>query len=708
MTERHNRYVLPFAVTVLGVSHVVTQITVIREFINVVAGNETVLGILVSLWLLLTGIGAWLGRFIRSSPVQLSFFRLSLLIVAFLPIAHIMSIRFLRDCLFMRGELPGIGSLTVWAACLLVPYCFVTGGLLTLACSVLLPSDETGKSIGRVYFFDNIGDILGGVLFTFVLVHCFNNLTILYVPALLCLAGFILIKGNTRNGEWTHHIIGILSMACLVGMMVCRIDTISIKWLYPEQTIIDHVESPYGRVVVTKQHEQVSFFENGGHLFSTPNVFANEELVHYALSQLHDVHSVLLISGGVSGIIHEIQKYHIVRIDYVELDPAILAVAGRHMDDRFPPSVHVYTQDGRTFITHTSEKYDAVILDLPDPTSLQLNRFYTRELFGDITAVLKPGGVVCFAVQGAENYISEELARFLSTLRNTLRDVFTHVLIIPGDRNVFISSNSPLSDDIASLIAAQNIETVYVNEHYLAGRVTPERLAFLEKSLIEEAPLNYDFTPTAFFYDIRVWLSMFRENFALPLIAMVLFFSVYFIRVGMISKTLFSTGFTASSMEITLLLCYQIAHGSVYTGIGLLVAAFMTGLAAGSYAANRLSHVRMISMVKIECAIGVYLLLFALLLIAGKAVFTRGVFTILAVVIGALTGAEFPIAGRLTFSSVRETAGTLYAADLLGGSLGAFATSLFLIPWFGLYWTCFFLVGFKILIITGLVVRIRS
>ena len=56
-----NRVSIPFAITALGISHVVTQITVIREFVNVFTGNEIVVGILIALWLLLSGIGAWMG-----------------------------------------------------------------------------------------------------------------------------------------------------------------------------------------------------------------------------------------------------------------------------------------------------------------------------------------------------------------------------------------------------------------------------------------------------------------------------------------------------------------------------------------------------------------------------------------------------------------------------------------------------------------------
>lgn len=708
MAKGMNRFAVPYAITVLGISHVITQITVIREFVNVASGNEMVVGILFSLWLLLTGSGSWLGRFITSYRIQFLFFRLSLFLVAFLPIIHIILIRFLRDSLFTRGELPGLGPLILWAMVLLIPYCLITGGLLTIACSILPVAGAERSTIGKVYFFDNIGDILGGVLFSFILIHFFNNLTILYVPAFLCLSGLFLIERRRNEIKWYRAPLVIVGMFGLIAVVLFPLEKTSLQWLYRGQTIIDHLESPYGRIVVTKQYDQTSFFENGEHLFSTPNIFANEELVHYALSQRDTIESVLLVSGGVTGIIGEIEKYAVHRIDYVELDPSIITAASHHLKLQFPPSVHVYQQDGRTFIEKATHRYDALILDLPDPSSLQLNRLYTLEFFMRAHSILSDRGIVSFAVQGAENYISDSQARFLSTLYNTLKRVFTHVMIIPGDRNIFIASDGSLSADIVSLITSRNIPTVYVNKNFLDGRLTDERLSFVNRHLIAEVPANQDFRPTAFYFTMRLWLSMFREHFTFPLITVVLFFIIYVAFIGTVTRTVFSTGLIASSMEVIILLCYQIIHGSVYTGIGLIIAAFMLGLAMGSYLTNHLVSVSRRTLIFIELAIILYLVIYVAMPSAFTSILSTSTFGIMALVMGILTGAEFPVAGRLEYASPGKTAGSLYAADLLGGSLGAFAVSLFLIPALGMYSTCLLMIGIKILIVVGLLVRIKT
>lgn len=704
--EGFNKGRLVLVVAVLGVSHVLTQITVMREFINIYAGNEIVFGVLLALWLLITGLGARLGAVVARPESRRAMLRAGLIAAAVLPLLNIVVIRWSRDILFIRGELPGVGSLVVWGTAVLLPYCTITGMLLTIACAMYPSREETRDSVGRVYLFDTLGDVLGGLLFTCVLVSSFSNYDLLYLPALLCLGGFFLTGSGQRSRAATA--VGVLVSAAVAAVMAfVPLDTISLRWLYPFQTIIDYAETPYGRLVVTRDRDEVTFFENGELLFSTPDVLAGEELVHFALPQRDMVRSVLLVSGGVAGTIGEILKYGVTRLDYVEIDPAIIELARRHLEVSFPPAVRIFLDDGRAFIRQAHSSYDAVILDLPDPVSLQLNRFYTLELFREIKAILNPGGVVCFGIGGAENYISLDEAYLFSTLEKTLRDVFPSVLMIPGEHVIFVASEGTLITDVAPLIAAKGIKTVYVNQHYLRSRVTDERVAHLRGSLMDDVPLNSDFHPVAYRYAMKVWLGMFRERYMIPVLIALAFTCIYFLRLGVVEKTIFTTGIVASSMELIMLLSYQILHGSVYTGIGFILASFMAGLAAGSGAAMRLRDIHLSTLMKVEGAIIIFILASAGALLFWREFLSPSVIALMTGLIAALTGAEFPLAATLARGEAARTAGSLYAADFIGGGVGAFVTGLVLIPAIGVAFTCFMLAALKVLILAGLAVTIR-
>ena len=64
---------------------------------------------------------------------------------------------------------------------------------------------------------------------------------------------------------------------------------------------------------------------------------------------------------------------------------------------------------------------------------------------------------------------------------------------------------------------------------------------------------------------------------------------------------------------------------------------------------------------------------------------------ILNLLVGVLTGLEFPLASKIYLQKVRKVAGvagSLYAADLLGSVLGALFTAILFIPVLGLINTC--------------------
>ena len=117
-------------------------------------------------------------------------------------------------------------------------------------------------------------------------------------------------------------------------------------------------------------------------------------------------------------------------------------MARRYVPDSLAdPRIHVINSDGRLFVRQTPRQYDVVIADVPDPSTSQLNRFYTREFFAEVRRILLPGGVLSFSLGTYENYLSPELARLIGVAERTLREVFANVLILPGGRVFFLASD---------------------------------------------------------------------------------------------------------------------------------------------------------------------------------------------------------------------------------------------------------------------------
>jgi predicted membrane-bound spermidine synthase len=143
----------------------------------------------------------------------------------------------------------------------------------------------------------------------------------------------------------------------------------------------------------------------------------------------------------------------------------------------------------------------------------------------------------------------------------------------------------------------------------------------------------------------------------------------------------------------------------VYRYVGLIIAAFMAGLALGGWAVMRrpaLFRSGRQALIRSEMALIVYWLALPLLLSALAS--TRALDLVMPVLLllnclgGCLVGLQFPLSSQLHLTTCREasyTAGVLYAADLTGAFLGAVAVGIALLPVLGTAGTCLFVAVLK-------------
>jgi spermidine synthase len=446
----------------------------------------------------------------------------------------------------------------------------------------------------------------------------------------------------------------------------------------------------------------------------------------------------LLIGGGLNGSLTQALKHSSLdRIDYVELDPTVLELAQKYFPSEWAllvadPRVHIHNTDGRLFVKTEDYTFDVVIVNLPDPQTAQLNRFYTSEFFEEVASKLSPTGVFSIQLKAGEDYISPDLAEFLSCINRTLGGVFPQIAVIPGDTMHFFASRRAgiLARDSRELLArlrARHIETAYAREYYLPYRMSPDRMLDLETAIQPQAGtrVNEDFAPIAYYFDVVLWSTQFNQLYrrlflsiaqvrfrmlALAILAILLVFAAFVRwvlgaerRLSMSAGFCVATmGFTLISLEILFLLAFQAIHGYVYQELAIIIAAFMVGLALGSGLALRTAANDMRAQVWTNVRKLVWLqCLAALSPLAAYAVFhalasirsssaefwaSQILFLGLAVLSGLGGGYQFPIATRIYLAwsgSGKSGPGTLYALDLAGACLGAVFLGTFLIPLFG-------------------------
>ena len=515
----------------IGFTAVIAQIVLMRELMVVFCGNEMSLGLMLASWLLWTAIGSsGLGRLASRSPQPRRLMAVLEVIVALtFPLAIYLARASKGAFQSVPGEILGPGPMILTSLVVLSLFCLLSGGLFAVGSRLFAQEAGTSTLAGtsNVYLLEALGSGLGGILASLLLIRYFTSFQI---AALLCLLNFLgaaslAIRSVRRRRAAGLALVGVF--AFLVFPFGCPwLEKTSLKRLWSGFELVAARNSVYGNLAVVQTEGTRSLFENGLVAFNAPDPAAAEEAVHFALLQHPAPKSLLLIGGGVNGSLSQaLQHPSLERIDYVELDPSVLDLAQEYFPAawaplRADPRVHVHNTDGRLFLRTTDLKFDVLIVNLPDPQTAQLNRFYTLEFFQEVASKLTPAGVFSFQLKASEDYISPDLAEFLRCIDNTLRQVFPEVATIPGDSVHFFAAAraGSLTNDSQELIArlrARHIRTSYVREYYLPYRMMPDRVLDLESQIRPDADTrtNRDFAPVAYYFDVALWSTRFNTAY---------------------------------------------------------------------------------------------------------------------------------------------------------------------------------------------------
>lgn len=748
----------------LGFSALIIQTVGIREIFVVASGNELCLGIVFGCWFAGVAIGAWLmGLLARRVlvPRDLYIFLFMLLCLVF-PI-QLVCIRMLRIFFTIPpGQIFPPGLLFLGTFATVAPVSLLIGALFPLACQSLQNVSHAHRmtsAIGLIYLAEALGSIAGGLCFTFFLVtryHAFDIAMLLGMCGSLGMMFLVLREKENPQKIFIALLVFFCSGAFGYGYISSFADnldqrTVRQRWntLQPHLELIGSTDSRYGHLTLGKQAEQYILFSNGEYVAVFPDEYNAAMTAHLYLSEHPNPRQILLIGGGAEGLIPEILKHPVEHLDYVEIDQRLFDFIAAYLpastraafDDARVSRIHI---DGRYYVKHAARMYDMVILNLPDPTTAVLNRFYTLEFFQEVQHILTSNGVVVTSLSSSVQ-LQEDVAHYVGSLYKTLLAVFPHVYVIPGSTNIFFAALQP---DIISVNAqfladryqARQIDSDYFSVYHFETLLWPSDIAQLNTTLQKSLAgfrLNTDRQPIAYFYNLLLWiqfsgnqptrqaLSLFRNilnalihlprwAWLLPCIMIVLIRWSYVrlypattVRILRFNSVwaIGTTGCSGMALELILLFTFQHAYGYLYQKTGLIVAVFMTGLALGGYSSYRFarhisSQKELRALLRNEIALAGFAILLPLGLFRLMALFSfptvEGWILLLAGIAGGLTGYEFPLVSAIysrVHPDVGRTAGILDSIDHLGALCGSVVVGTLLVPLVGIPFTCY-LVGF--------------
>jgi len=669
------------------------QVFLAREFSAHFYGNEMTFGFVLAAWLLWGGLGSLLAS--KYHLPKRHFARLYYAVLGLSPFCFL-ALRFSRFLLgTLPGELTGMAPMLTFALILTFFINFPLGVIFVLNVGV-----DQGN-IARVYLWESAGAAAGGLLVYLLLVPFLSNWRA--VALLGSLAAVFVFFSFARKRE--KPALGIV-LCLFLGLFL--FDEPSQTIFCKPFTLVRSKDSLHGKLQVIRTGEQVTLYNNGLQAYSYPDQAAAEEAVHFACLQNPDAGRILLIGGGTGGSLQEILKYPRTAVDYVELDPEIIRLSREFLPQDGQAAladvrVHIFLEDGRHFLERARQKYDLVILNLPEPATAQINRFYTQEFFRKVKAKLDPKGIFSFRVPSAENYVSPELREFLSTLYVTMKKVFAEAVVVPGDTNIFLASDSPLTLEVPDL--ARRIETLHLQTRFVTSEMLPARLNPIRVNRLKEniesglGHINSDLSPICYFFNSVLWSTQFKslESGVLSFLAGIRLFwlldvplllfvlALILFRIKHKESSFFLVplavlGLTTIACEIMIIVWFQSLYGYVYQRIALLLTSFMAGLALGAWRGSKRKTARYVQVILIQLCL--LLLILAMRILLNTAPAEMIFFTAL-LLVGFFGGDLFIVSNRL-FIKDKTQAGLGYGWDLLGSFFGAVCLSSILIPLAGL------------------------
>lgn len=372
----------------------------------------------------------------------------------------------------------------------------------------------------RIYLLESLGTALAGLLFHFGLAHLPLSIAGIAAGALAWAAALFTGPEEDRSWRWTAHTLRVLSLLALAYLIPGH-PLPGSRFFSPRAPgyqLHAQVSSAHAALAVLSRGDQVLISANGQLVCSNQEGAATEELIHTSLLVHPSPRRVLMISGGLSGGLAEALKHAVERIDYVELDPALLELARkfggasvqRVLDD---PRVQLKIADGRQVVAQQRGEYDVILVGVPGPASALANRFFTEEFFHSARAALRPGGIIRLVLAGSEGYLTAQQALTHATVVHALEGVMNNSVILPGGTTLLLAGR----DDAPEVSAPRLIERLrsrrlaleHFGETELMARVLPFKREQVREHLARVQPLpNRDLHPAAYFHESLSWIAL--------------------------------------------------------------------------------------------------------------------------------------------------------------------------------------------------------
>lgn len=706
-----------FFFAALGAAAQTIQVVLLRELVSAFDGNELTIGLVLAGWTFWGAAGCLAGTCLRGGRGPF------LATVAGAAVAVPASLGVAAVARSLAGLPPGtalpIDLATGLALGVPAPAAFFLGALFPLAVRLDAPS-EAGR---WGYGVECAGAAFAGWLLTALLLPRLEGFAIAAGALGVLLAGAAAAALPRRAAAVT----ALLAVAAGASAAVFLAPTASARasaaywaWRQGEDapssaafTTVEEFPASHGRVTVRRYanpgvagSEEWSIYRSGHLVLTVPD--QGEAAAEAALGMLQvpepATARVLVLGEAPPGFLASVLDHGPAEVTFVTPAPEVVLAARRYTDDRGrraldDPRLRWVTGDLRRFVRGDAARYDVIFSRTGDPATVEMSRLFTREFFALLAERLTPAGVA--VIGPLTSGLGAEILYRNAAILGALEASFPEVALTSGTTAVFLAGRPgsfTVSEDalLERMVARRTLADLGWALH--PGEIASTRAALESRG----AGASRDARPLLQALTVEALrrgeggggpglLSLALRWPPTVLVIGPLFLLLPFVALARPSRgaaagraaaalAVFAAGWASMSLEVTLLLGYQTAHGNVLGDVALLVGLTMLGLAAGALAAGRPVLVRRAGAVLPASATSLAALALGLAALAGGGVpdLSPAAYGLALFLTGLLAGLSFPpAASRFPAGS---GAGLLYGADLLGACAGGLATSLGLLP----------------------------
>ncbi len=368
--------------------------------------------------------------------------------------------------------------------------------------------------ISNVLTLDYMGGLAGSLLFPLLLFPVAGRLLSSFIIGLINMGVALLVMVKIEYpGKRKLHLLVPALLIVLLSILAYKSDALTQvmqRRLYYDD-IIYSKRSDFQEIVLTRSGRDFRLYLDGSLQFSASDEYRYHEMLVFPALFMNGSQSkdVIVLGGGDGLAVREIlRKGDVKSVTLVELDRAMIDLARYNSSMSMlnkksleNSRVRVIVGEAYSYLMKSSETYDIIIADFPDPHDETISKLYSVEFFSLVRRSLKPGGI--FVTQSTSPLFARDAFWCINrTLGRVFRNVVPYHVFIPsfGDWGFNIASNENINP-----VSFKPDKREMEGFSYFSWEAFINSLYFPMDTSISETGINSFNRPVLYSYYLKGW-----------------------------------------------------------------------------------------------------------------------------------------------------------------------------------------------------------